>query len=681
MTQLHVRARPARGIYRAGFLLLITCSLWIRGALPVHANDSSTPGESPPVLHSDTPAPIPSLTLTSTLDPETPTATGSISPTEPAVTVPATLEPTAEASATEATAATSSQPPPTDSPVPATSTLTAIPSGTILISEVAWAGTLASAHDEWIELYNPGGAPVDLRGWVLTDHDDIDVQLSLLIAPYSFALLERTDDSSVASIPADQVYTGSLNNAGDSLFLLDPAGGIVDSANADGGSWPAGDSSGRLSMERRGGGDQVGNWGTFAGYGAAGYDSAGNLIRGTPRAVNSIHLPPPASPTTTGTVPAQTPTSLAPTTTQALFYELGALLINEVAWAGTRASASDEWIELFNPGDTAIPLDHWRLTDGGDLTVFLSGLIPAGDYYLLERSDDQAVANISADLIYSGSLSNGGETLRLLDPQSTVIDSANLRGGPWPAGDLGRYATMERRGGDDQPGNWATFTGFHGSGIDAGGNAIQGSPRRINSLFFPTPQPTWIPGKIVINEVLIRPHYDWEGRGGVDTGDEFIELLNLGPSPVNLRDWILDDIEGAGSKPYALPARTLAPGEYSSFFRSRTHIALNDGGDSVRLLAPDGRLIDRLTYLRVRAYNLSFGRLPDGSGHLFYGLWPTPGQPNLLFEEIPLSEDDALLWQCPRSNGFRFALARIGRQPYQVSWLTSRGYRLCWPTE
>jgi hypothetical protein len=59
-------------------------------------------------------------------------------------------------------------------------------------------------------------------------------------------------------------------------------------------------------------------------------------------------------------------------------------------------------------------------------------------------------------------------------------------------------------------------------------------------LFLPTPLPTWIPGRIVINEVLIRPHYDWEGTGGVDSNDEFIELHNLGPFPVFLRGFVLD---------------------------------------------------------------------------------------------------------------------------------------------
>jgi hypothetical protein len=102
-----------------------------------------------------------------------------------------------------------------------------------------------------------------------------------------------------------------------------------------------------------------------------------------------------------------------------------------------------------------------------------------------------------------------------------------------------------------------------------------------------------------------------------------------------MKGWVLDDIPKDGSKPYVLPGITLQPGSFVALFRNQTKIALNDSGDTVRLLSSDGQLLDEVHYLKVRAYNLSYGRLPDGSGHLVYGLWPTPNKPNLLFEEQP----------------------------------------------
>jgi hypothetical protein len=105
------------------------------------------------------------------------------------------------------------------------------------------------------------------------------------------------------------------------------------------------------------------------------------------------------------------------------------VLINEVAWAGTVASSSDEWIELNNPGTTPIDLTGWVLSDGSDLRINLAGTITARGYYLLERIDDDTVFDIHADQIYSGCLMNDGERLRLQSPSGKVIDSANLGGG------------------------------------------------------------------------------------------------------------------------------------------------------------------------------------------------------------------------------------------------------------
>ncbi|MEE9513678.1 MAG: lamin tail domain-containing protein, partial [Anaerolineales bacterium] len=336
-----------------------------------------------------------------------------------------------------------------------------------------------------------------------------------------------------------------------------------------------------------------------------------------------------------------------------------------------------EWIELHNPGTTPIDLAGWVLSDGSDLRVNLAGSITAHGYYLLERTDDETIHNVSADQIYSGGLRNDGEVLILKGPSGTVLDSANLDGGSWPGGNQGTHRTMERRGGEDSRGNWGTFTGWGGNGHDAQGKQIQVTPRQPNSVLFPTPMPTWVPGKIVINEVLIRPHYDWEGTGGVDPKDEFIELLNLGPFAVNLRGWWLDDIADAGSTPYKLPGVTLRPGEFVAFFRTRTRIALNDGGDSVRLLAPDARVIDQISYKRVRAYNLSYGRLPDGSGHLLYGLWPTAGEPNLLFLEDLSETEKEFVDVCALGEHPKMRFPRLGRHPELVNRLSTQGHLIC----
>ena len=46
--------------------------------------------------------------------------------------------------------------------------ITAAATPTVILSEIAWAGSAASTADEWIELANIGEAPAILGGWQLT---------------------------------------------------------------------------------------------------------------------------------------------------------------------------------------------------------------------------------------------------------------------------------------------------------------------------------------------------------------------------------------------------------------------------------------------------------------------------------------------------------------------------------
>ncbi len=661
----HTEHRPASELLLVGFLLPL--GLALASPTPHRGNRGANTAQS---LSASPHAPTgiglaePSQTPSPTFEDE-PSITSSSPFTESA-----TPRATAEATATPSGPTITASPNPTASPATPTPTpeFSPAPSGTVLIHEVAWAGTRASAFDEWVELHNPGPQSISLDGWRLSDNDDIHVPLQGTLPPYGFFLLERSDDSTVSSLSAHQIYTGSLHNDGETLTLLDPDGNVVDTANAAGGDWPAGQSDSRASMERLGGDDISGNWVSFSGSGVH-LDVDGEPIPGTPGGPNSPFLVTPTARPSASPTPRFTTTPIVP----------GRVLINEVAWAGSKASASGEWIELHNAQTQPIDVSGWRLTDGGDINVALRGSIDALGYYLLERTDDSAVIDIDADRIYSGALRNSGERLRLLAPDGSRVDSANGDGGSWPAGNADSRASMERRGGDDRSGNWATFTGYGGSGLDADGGPIQGTPRGSNSVLIPTPTPTWIPGRVVINEVLIRPHYDWEGTGGVTPADEFIELYNHGPGHVYVKGWWLDDVEDGGSKPYDLPGVTLSPNGFAVFFRSKSRVALNDGGDTVRLLDPDGRVIDEISYLRVRAYNLSYGRVPDGTNSLIYGLWPTPGEPNLLFEEpgLPQAGGTPAGYACGAGRVPWSRLPRQSRHPALRRWHWELGLGVC----
>ncbi len=164
----------------------------------------------------------------------------------------------------------------------------------VVIGEVAWMGTLADAADEWIELYNPTGQPIDLTGWSLAALDGTpSIVLLGTIPAYGSFLLERSDDGTIVDIPADQIYTGALGNGGEVLILRDASGEVADMANGDGGPWPAGNAAGRRSMERIDplAPDTDGNWATNDGAIHNGHDAGGNPVLGTPKLRNSASSP------------------------------------------------------------------------------------------------------------------------------------------------------------------------------------------------------------------------------------------------------------------------------------------------------------------------------------------------------------------------------------------------------
>ena len=166
--------------------------------------------------------------------------------------------------------------------------------GDVVINEVAWSGTAASYADEWIELHNTTGTTVTLDGWRIVDDDDLNLFLAGEIPPHGYYLIERGDDSTISDIPADLVasFGAGLANTGEALTLTDSLGNVIDTANADGGPWPAGsDSPDRRSMERIDptAPDTEDNWCTNDGTVRNGHDADGFPIDGTPRARNACY--------------------------------------------------------------------------------------------------------------------------------------------------------------------------------------------------------------------------------------------------------------------------------------------------------------------------------------------------------------------------------------------------------
>lgn len=159
------------------------------------------------------------------------------------------------------------------------------------------------------------------------------------------------------------------------------------------------------------------------------------------------------------------------------------VVINEIAWMGTVSSTNDEWIELYNTGTAPVAIDGWTLkaTDGSP-SINLTGTISAGGFFLLERTDDSTVPNIPAGIIYSGALSNSGETLTLKNNTEQTIATIDMTSG-WTAGNATSKETMQRT----NTGLWITALSTPGATnatTDTGNTAV------VDNTDTETPPPT-----------------------------------------------------------------------------------------------------------------------------------------------------------------------------------------------
>ncbi|MFT5280978.1 MAG: hypothetical protein ACI9AR_000425 [Flavobacteriaceae bacterium] len=124
-----------------------------------------------------------------------------------------------------------------------------ISSATVRINEVAWMGSMESANDEWIELYNEGSSSVNIDGWVLEANDgQPHIELSGNISAGGYFLLERTDDDSAPLMSADLIYVGSLGNTGEYLKIVKGDGNAEYTLDSSGG-WSAGDNVTKETMQ------------------------------------------------------------------------------------------------------------------------------------------------------------------------------------------------------------------------------------------------------------------------------------------------------------------------------------------------------------------------------------------------------------------------------------------------
>lgn len=282
------------------------------------------------------------------------------------------------------------------------------------------------------------------------------------------------------------------------------------------------------------------------------------------------------------------------------------LVINEIYPAPF--SGEKEWVEIYNPTLVDFDLSDFCLKDGAIATKNLSGMILAGEYFIFEVS--------------SSWLNNSGEILRLIhNPSLGVIDQVAY--GNW---DDGSVDPDDNAQAPAQGQSISRIPNGQDTDIDRDDFRIT-APTQAKENILPV-----FPSGVCINEIIPQP--------ATGTDDEFIELYNFSDETIDLSGWQIDDSEG-GSKPFLIPQSTfLIPGEYLVFQKSLTRISLNDSGDSVRLIDPNGDIKYQVPAYQKAIRGLSYSKFGD--------TWKwtteiTPKGENIFREEIILPDEDLLV--------------------------------------
>lgn len=302
-------------------------------------------------------------------------------------------------------------------------------SSSVMIGEVAWAGSSLSTSDEWLELWNTSDTPVAVGGWSLQGAGESGKTIFLppdaVLAPHGTYLIANYASSdaksSLAIEPQVVTTTISLSNSSLAITLLDASGTVIDSAGT-GDAPPAGASLPiKMSMIRSGD--------TWVSATSSLNLKAGLSDLATPGVCDECELNNEQTTTTDATTTDEVPilnseqqaTNTAaiieiPAPTESVLKDLppkpayGLLRLNEI---DANPTSGKEWIELttLDVGN-AIALDGCTIHDAKNriLTITKATLDPHSSRYILIQ--------------LSGShLNNDGDTVSLYDPAGQLIDT------------------------------------------------------------------------------------------------------------------------------------------------------------------------------------------------------------------------------------------------------------------
>ncbi|MBU0661282.1 lamin tail domain-containing protein [Patescibacteria group bacterium] len=513
--------------------------------------------------------------------------------------------------------------------------------GDVLINE--FVSDPADNYDEFIELYNKSTKTIFLDGWWIEDGSETKTNVSGSIQAKNFLVVDTPK--------------GKLNNSGDYIALFSERGVLIDDVTY--GSWQNGElennaplASDPYSVARR-------EDGKDSQIDARDFTLTATITKGAKNIISTLD-----------------------TTEEVVDFDSGHILLSEVFPNPVGSDSDDEFIEIYNAGETTQQLEGFILGDASSRRYTIGQLVlEPGEYHAFSRSETHIALNNS-----------GEEIVTIYTPEEQVVDSVVythkvLEGESFVLVDGVWKWSMESSKGkenivvlaDSIPHILFTAPLQVAKHREVIFDASDSFDDQGSALFF-----EWrLFDKTICTEDVCRYAFNIIGEqkmtlivrsdsGAVaqttfsltvedpffmleteDAGDirdifiteyvsdpegsdtqEFIELYNPTPNDISLAGFYLDDMEG-GSRPYKFIENTVIPAEsYLVFDREDTKIALNNTVDAVRILDEQKQVIQEVHYEDTQE---------AVSAILFEGEWKrslvqTPGAENIWVPAIIQSE-------------------------------------------
>ena len=165
------------------------------------------------------------------------------------------------------------------------------------------------------------------------------------------------------------------------------------------------------------------------------------------------------------------------------------IVINEIMYHPPTEFEGEEYIELYNQGQTSVDVSRWKFTKGVVYTFPPRTIIEPNGYLVVWLDDFQATFGHKIPALgnFFGTLRNSGERVTLSDQTGETIDSVKYTDrSPWPVGTDGYSASLERicPTASGEALNWAPAP------LPTDGRSPSGTPGRQNATYSANLPPT-----------------------------------------------------------------------------------------------------------------------------------------------------------------------------------------------